>query len=53
MQRDLTVARERGDTRPHLRADHRHHRAGEEQGVELTVGDLATADDEASLSIQD
>jgi hypothetical protein len=47
----LPVGRERGDTRPHLRADHGHHRACEEQRVQLSVGDLSTADDETSLSV--
>ena len=53
LKRDLAFGRERGDPRSNLRADHRHDGAGEEQGVELAVGDLATADDEAGLSVQD
>ena len=52
MKRDLPFGRQRGDARPHLRADHCHDRAGEEQGVELAVGDLSPAHDEAGFSIQ-
>jgi hypothetical protein len=51
VKRDLALGRERGDTRPNLRADYGHHGARQEQGVELPLGDLATADDEAALSI--
>jgi hypothetical protein len=51
VKRDLALGRERSDTRPNLRADYGHDGARQEQGVELPLGDLATADDEAALSI--
>ena len=51
VKRYLTLGRERRDTRSNLRADHRHDGAREEQGVELAVGDLTPADDQAGLSI--
>jgi hypothetical protein len=51
VERDPALGRERCDTRANLRADHRHDGAREEQGVELAVGDLSAAGDEARLSL--
>ena len=53
MERDAALGGERGNARPHLRADHGHVSARQQQRIELSVGDLAAADDQAPLAVED